>query len=198
MDTSDDESLEREKYVLDQEGGIMPMYEAFYIQAIIYSAGRAKDAFDRFDSAVHSSSDAASIVATAHEAFTHVAALSRFFWPSRERSLYKARATKLRAAFGLDATSPLYERDLRNGLEHFDERLDEFLLQDLAGHFFPDQVVGSVSLIGSPITFMFRLVDPVEDIFVLLGERHSFGALRKVVSEVLGKAQKMNEKGGRL
>jgi hypothetical protein len=198
MDVSDEERLKREKYVLDQEGGIMPMYEAFYIQAIIYSAGRAKDAFNRFDNAVRGSSDAASIVATAHEASTHVAALSRFFWPGRDKELYKARAAKLRTAFELSEASPLYDRGLRNALEHFDERLDEFLLQDLAGHFFPDPVVGSVSLIGNSITFMFRLVDPVEDIFVLLGEKHTFGELRKAVTDVLEKAQKMNEKGGRL
>ncbi len=198
MDTPGDEHLKREKYVLDEEDGIMPMYEAFYIQAIIYSAGRAQDAFDRFDKSLVGPGDAASIVATAHEAFTHVAALSRFFWPARDKALYKARAAKLRAAFDLDETSSLHDRGLRNALEHFDERLDEFLLQDLAGHFFPDPVVGSVSMIGSLITFMFRLVDPAEDVFVLLGEKHSFGALRKVVADVLKRAKKMNEQGGRL
>ncbi|MDR6624848.1 hypothetical protein [Caulobacter segnis] len=179
-------------------GGIQPMYEVFYLEALTYSAGRAKDAFERFDQAVEEEKDAATIVATAHEALTHVAALSRFFWPGRDKPLHKARAETLRKAFGLDDASPLADRSLRNVLEHFDERLDEFLLQDMAGFFFPSPMVDDASLNDDALGFIFRLVDPRDEIFVLLGERHAFGPLRTVVDEVLEKAHRMDGQGGRL
>lgn len=51
MDISKEEKAKREKFIID-EGGIWPVYEAFYLEAIIYSAGRAQDAFNRFDYAV--------------------------------------------------------------------------------------------------------------------------------------------------
>lgn len=194
MNISDDERRKREKFVISQEDGIFPMYEAFYIEAILYSAGRAMDAFQRFDKAVRESAVAADIVATAHEALTHIAGLSRFFWPARDKDLHNARARKLREAFQLDDKSALYDRQLRNALEHFDERLDEFLLQDLAGHFYPSPIVGSLSMEG-PTDTMFRMVDPEKEIFALLGQKYSFGYLRSAVDDIYSKAQAMEGSG---
>ena len=197
MDLSEEERSKREKYIIRETGGIWPVYEAFYLEAIIYSAGRAKDAFIRFNQALSKSKDPPTIVAIAHEALTHVAGLSRFFWPPGKKDINKARGQKLREVFGLDNTSPLYDRKARNALEHFDERLDEFLLQDLAGYVFPGPVVGSITEINDVLNKMFRFIDPTNEIFILLGEKYSFGPLKKIVDGVLEKAMKMNENGGR-
>ena len=89
-------------------------------------------------------------------------------------------------------------RGLRDALEHFDERLDEFLLKDLVGQFISGPVVGSLPLLKDAVTSMFRLVDPAQDTFVLLGESYTFGPLREAVDEILRKAEKMNDEGGRL
>jgi len=187
MAQSDEERRERENYVVNQSDGILPMYEAFYIEALTYCAGRARSAFQRFDRALTDEQDQAAIVATAHEALSHVAALSRYFWPAREKPLHFARAKKLREALGIDETSPLADRGLRNALEHFDERLDTFLIQDLVGYMFPGPLVGEASLSDDALGHIFRLVDPASQVFVLLGERYEFGPMRVAVDDMLEK-----------
>lgn len=44
--------------------------------------------------------------------------LSRYFWPVRKG--HEARAAALRRAFDMSESSPLFSRDLRNAIEHFD------------------------------------------------------------------------------
>lgn len=57
---------------------------------------------------------------------TQGAALSRYFWPARNNALHNARAAQLRQGLQVREDSPLRNRNLRNHLEHFDERLDLF------------------------------------------------------------------------
>jgi hypothetical protein len=68
-------------------------------------------------------------VATVQEGLAHAASLSGYFWPMKtggERAT--ARGERLRKAFNLTDESPLRSRSLGNAFEHFDERLDRFLL----------------------------------------------------------------------
>lgn len=76
----------REAVIVEQYDGIYPVYEAFYINSIIYAADRAESAFQRFESAAADAKQAALIVATIQEALTHAGALSRFFWPVKKRA----------------------------------------------------------------------------------------------------------------
>lgn len=195
MTQLDEERRERESLVV-RSCGILPMYEAFYIEALLYCAGRASSAFLRFDQALTQGQDQASVVATAHEALSHVAALSRYFWPASKKPLHVARAKKLREALAIDDTSLLADRGLRNALEHFDERLDIFLLQDLTGYMFPGPLVGEASLNDDVLGHIFRLVDPKSQVFVLLGERYEFGPMRAAVDDILEKLARTM--GGRL
>lgn len=64
------------------------------------------------------------------------AAISRFFWPSGKK--YQRRGEILRAKLSITENSPLYSRDLRNRMEHFDEYLDDYLRDCNSGHFIPD------------------------------------------------------------
>ncbi len=43
------------------------------------------------------------------------------------KALHKNRAEFLRQIFDVTESSPLYDKKLRNALEHFDERLDMYL-----------------------------------------------------------------------
>jgi len=62
--------------------------------------------------------------------------LSRYFWPSRKE--HRSRGEFLRNKFAMKDDDPLNNRELRNALEHFDERLDDFVLGKNAGEFVPD------------------------------------------------------------
>jgi len=66
------------------------------------------------------------------------AALSRYFWPVRKG--HEARGQQLRETFVIDESSPLHNRDLRNALEHFDERLDKYVELEVVGCIFPEYV----------------------------------------------------------
>lgn len=188
---SEDEKKARAKQIVSDHDGIYPMYGAFYVQAILYAAGRADAAFKRFSSVLRANADPVEVVASVHEALGHTAALSRFFFPADKRPLARARAANLRREFTIGNASPLFDRELRNALEHFDERLDEYLLGNITGYIFPGPMIEDAELADDPVGHIFRLVDPANEAFVLLGTKYYFGAVRTEVQRVAELAAKM-------
>ena len=188
----------RQAIIANDWGGIFAPHEVFYIQSIIYAADRAGAAFERYDATVAEAASAELIVATVQEALNHAAGVSRFFWPIKETVLSKARGRKLRSAFEIDDTSPLRARKLRNAFEHFDEDLDKFLMGDPVGYFFPTPLVDDHELADDKLGNIFKLVDPIRGVCVLLGEKYEFESIRAEVKRVLAKARMMDEAGGRL
>jgi hypothetical protein len=197
MAISDEERARREAVIVADHQGILSYCEVFYLESVAYTAGRAVSAFLRFDETLLKKSGNDQIVAAVQEALTHVAALSRFFWPARKSALSNARGKRLRESFGITEESPLQSRALRNALEHFDERLDEFLLEEHVGYFFPSAMVDDASLSEETIGHIFRLVDPTTSQFVLLGTAYSFKELRAVAENIQSIANKRSEYGGR-
>jgi len=132
------EKERRAEIVCFEYDGIVPTIEAFYILSIVYSAKRCLDAFNRYDELEKIEANAEDLVSIVQEAVGHAAALSRYFWPSPQgkkkqptlKQLKEKRGEKLRKAFQVDEGSPLFNRDLRNAWEHFDERLDEYFLEN--------------------------------------------------------------------
>ena len=62
-----------------------------------------------------------------HSILTHAANVSRLLFPNRKRDEYaQQRGKKLRDVLGVDDDSPIADRSLRNHLEHYDERLDQW------------------------------------------------------------------------
>jgi len=139
------------------------------------------------------------VVATIQEGLTHAASLSRYFWPMKTGGrLAAARGERLRTAFELTDESPLKSRLLRNTFEHFDERLDRFLLNDIVGCFFPSPTVGSHELSDNALGNFFKLVDRVHGICVLLGDKVEFRPIRGEVQRILKHALQMSDRGSRL
>lgn len=182
------------------DSGIYPMFEAFYIESILYSATCADQAFGRFDEYKKDASKATEVVASAHEALTHVAAISRFFWPSYSKqnlhyNLSKKRGEKLRKGFNIRNDSALSDRNLRNAIEHFDEKLDAFLLQGNVGYFHPEPIVDKVESVESDLVHVFRFVDPEKEKCILLGQEYSFTSIRGEISHVLNGIERMKNNG---
>ena len=191
------ERRRREEIVIREYNGIAPTFEAFYLQSLLHNARASDDAFERFALSVAEDSDHGAIVSSVEEALTYAAALSRFFWPVAKTNVASARATKLRDAFDMDG-SPLQDRRLRNALEHFDERLDEFLLGDSVGLFFPEAMVGNHRLVDEVLNQVCRFVDPSAMIFVILGEKYDFGSIRDEVRRIITTIRVFDNAGGRL
>ncbi|OPF92702.1 hypothetical protein [Rhodopseudomonas palustris] len=195
MNIERQEIRRREQIVSKEYGGILPHCEAFYIHSIHYSASRAQRAFGRLSEELLQGLSATFITASIHEALSHSAALSRYFWPSRNKGVAEARSFKLRRAFSLDDGSPLRNRKLRDALDHFDERLDEYLLTYDTGYFFPTPMIDNHELASDPSARIFKLVDPHAKRFVVLGEQFSFEHLAEETARISALAQLMGNTG---
>ena len=192
--------------IVGEWSGIFAPYEAFYIHSILYSADRVLEAFERYDLLRLEKAPGPDQVSAIHEALSHAASLSRFFWPSgggpkksvEQKALSNARAKKLREAFGLTGASTLKDRSLRDALEHFDERLDTYLLSSDAGQYAPLPRIGSAKGLPAPGIHIFKLVDPDALEFVILDRKFHFGSVREEASTILAKAREMSHAGDRL
>lgn len=182
---------------INNEQGILPLFEGFYIESIIYSAERADAAFQRFDKAILIEENKSLAVANIQEALSHVGELSRHFWPSRDKGIASARAGKLREAFALDESSPLKDRRLRDAMEHFDERLDTYLKQFPTGEVITTPIVGSIERLPQSLR-IFRMVDPTKSAYIVLDEQYEFGPIRESTKIILDRAKEMLNSGGRL
>jgi hypothetical protein len=130
---------------------IFPPFEAFYIEMLLWHATSAKASIETVNRWIDlvRADDKKALELEKPQLFGHLqnvvqqaGAISRYFWPSKPgtNSIHENRAIRLRAGFQVGAASPLKLRGLRNGLEHFDERLDLYLTQNVVGEFIPEYV----------------------------------------------------------
>lgn len=161
-----------------EQSAIWPPFQAFYIQSMLFNSSSAVRSIARLESifsklpeqTTEGDTSQLPIKAILNELQNMIlqsAALSRYFWPVRKG--HEARAGQLRDAFSIDETSPLFSRDLRNALEHFDERLDHYVTTGLVGYVFPEYVGAKPKEDGVPGHF-FRAYFPDTGEFRLLNE----------------------------
>lgn len=193
------EELERRAEItMDMCDGVQPMHMPFYDLSMTYSAERALAAFELYDHLIEHSADAASLIGAVQEAIGHIGALSRYFWPSpagkknKQQALRMARGRKLREHFGLTDESPLADRELRNAWEHFDEKLDTYLLSNDAGYFFPTPLMDSHALADESVGKIFKLIDTENECLVLLGKKFFFRPLRDELERVFFQHEEMD------
>lgn len=122
-------------------------------------------------------------------------ALSRYFWPVR--SAHEWRGAQLRKAFCISEDSPLRSRDLRNAIEHFDEKLDRYLENGVVGQVLPEFVGLSREPEGVPV-HLFRAYYVDTGNFELLGKRYEVQPLATEVTRIHEQLKKMDGEGGRL
>ncbi|EJL6704751.1 hypothetical protein NMS58_001797 [Vibrio cholerae] len=201
-----DELESRAKIIVEDFSGIFSPYDAFYIHSIIYSASRCLEAFEHYEFAKEKQADSDYLISLVQEAIGHAAALSRYFWPvwypgklnkthPYQAALRKKRGEKLISAFGMEEDSPIHNRDLRNAWEHFDENLDDYLLKNDAGHFFPDSAIGNHTLADEPTYHLFKLLDPEAECLVLMGKKYFFGPIKSEVGRVYDRANYLQQNG---
>ncbi|MFM5313779.1 hypothetical protein ACET9R_00245 [Aeromonas veronii] len=186
------EELERRASIILEYGGVQPIHNPFYTLSARYSAERAIVAFMQYDYLLTKTDDASTLISEVQEAIVHVGALSRYFWPSpggqkkdkQQRNLRLKRGEYLKKVYKLTDNSPLADRELRNAWEHFDEKLDTYLLTQEAGYFFPTPIIGSHELADDPVGNIFKLLDPDAECLVLLGKKFFFSPLRKEVERL--------------
>lgn len=181
---------------------VWPPYETFYIQAMLYNARSAVEstlvvsgllkqisANDRWRH-----SDNNQLLNHLQNIVIQGGALSRYFWPSR--TSYKKCAQFLRDALQIKDTSPLRDRDLRNRMEHFDERLADYLKDGVVGNIYPSYV-GPCMDSDIP-THMFRAYYFDIGEFEMLGKRYAIQPLADEIWCIHERLTICEENGGRL
>jgi len=124
---------------------------------------------------------------------TYAAALSRYFWPSRngKEEIHLKRGQVLRDMFKVDDNSPLKNRKLRNQLEHLDENLDQYLSsKPIVGVILPSYVGGMHEDDGVPL-HLFRAYYIDVGLFEVLGQRYE---VQPLVDEIFYVYNHFNEK----
>jgi hypothetical protein len=122
-------------------------------------------------------------------------AVSRYFWPARVS--HEWSGAQLRSAFGVSDENPLRSRELRNSIEHFDERLDLFLEDDVTGHVLPEYVGPFEGATEVPVK-LFRAYYVDKGIFDLLGQRFDVQPIAQAILAVHQQLADMEMTGGRL
>ncbi len=109
----------------------LELVDHMHIREVDRQCSNALRALDDIDRAVRSGRDKDDELWYAAQALTvAVANLSKILLGTAARrprlQVAKERAARLRKRLGVSADAPWLLRDVRNGLEHFDERLDEW------------------------------------------------------------------------
>src|SRR5207244_3057427 len=125
------------------------------------------------------------------------AALSRYLWPSRSREPHVSRAQALRTGLGVADGSCLRNRDLRNHLEHFDERLDEFCQTLIAGVILPTYV-GPLDSEPEVPAFLFRAYYTDVGVFEVLGKRFEMSPILDEIHVLHDRLMECATNGSRL
>jgi hypothetical protein len=112
------------------------------------------------------------------------AAVSRYFWPTD--APHRARGNELRSRYKVGDNSSLKSRALRNAIEHFDERLDNYFAQMIVGVIIPHYFGWDDERDGVPHHF-FRAYFIESGQFEILGERfdiHPIAAELRSMNEI--------------
>jgi hypothetical protein len=188
-----------------RDSGIVPMYEMLYVHAMLFNTRSAITSIEQirvsFDvppngiPADLDRLDTDALLNNLQNIVVQGAALSRYFWPTRTG--HESRAARLRDALGVKTDNPLQNRDLRNEIEHFDEKLDAYLVQGIFGVIVP-QYVGPLAGRGDISTHMFRAYYIDMGLFEMLGRRYEIGPIADEIVRLHRCLVYSDENGGRL
>lgn len=131
-----------------------PFFERQYLMEADRQCRHALRAISAVNSALDGPLDAEALFFHLHAFLVHVAAVSRLFWPGSSRRSdtgvrAKARGEDLRRRLKLKEQHPVASRDLRNHLEHYDERVDSWV-QESTHHNLSTDSVGPISVFSGP------------------------------------------------
>lgn len=138
---------------------IWPQHEVFYIESMLTITNTAMADQSMLQTIVEDVENGkvehiSLIIDLSQNLIHHTAALSRYFWPSQSKG-HKKRGQKLRKAFQVGEDSVLRDREIRNLIEHFDENLDTYVSNGIAGTILP-KYIGIRGDLDLAVTHIFR------------------------------------------
>lgn len=138
-----------------------------------------------------------------HSFLTHTSNISKILWPSKPQpqkhetnAAYKkrilqrpkiSRSSALRKKLGYEETHTLSDRTLRDHLEHYDERLDEWGASSENKNIVTDMIGDPASVAGIDARDRMRTFNPGNYIYTFRGDEYSITQLYEAVEELAGK-----------
>ncbi len=168
-----------------QETFVVGIY-AGEVQFQIESFRRATEAFDK----AKSIGDTEGRFIALHHAMGHAAAISRILFPEKLNSVGEKRREFLRKKLGIEPTSPLKARTLRNHMEHFEQRLDTWAADLRPNKSFVNRVcMPRETLVGVDDRDILRMYDPSTLDYVFRGDRFNIPVVVNAVDELSTKVE---------
>lgn len=134
-------------------------YEIFYIESLLSLTRRITDDYERLDQIITSqellNQNAYELIDLAESIINLSASISRYLKPTKRELVHKLRGEKLSEHLMVDSDNVLLSRAVRNFIEHFDENLDSFLQEPIAGSIYPQTVVFNSSDLNA-VSFVFK------------------------------------------
>jgi len=165
---------------MNQEPNIQPPFEAFYIESMLWHTNSALDAVkvvgDWIENIANDNEEALNLpkeklFEQLQLIIQNAASLSKYLWPIRNNGIHKNRGITIKSALQTDDTSALKSKNLRDGLEHFDEKLDKYLRDNQVGEFIHQDVRTEIPVSDIPLhIFKGFYINP--KCFVLLGKEY--------------------------
>lgn len=177
---------------------IHPPFQRFYIEAMLFNTSAVLNAVDvavaHIDQLSKGEIDyshrADDLLDTLQSVINHSGAIARYFFPSpKSKALHQNRAKFLREKFAVEENSPLSNKGLRNALEHFDEKLDDYLQGEIAGYVFPSLILDKPEKTEIP-QHIFRAFYLDVGVFQVLDQRFE---LQPIVDDVIRIHEKLME-----
>jgi hypothetical protein len=195
--------------MLGDESSIWTPYQVFYIQSMLFNTSSALLACDRASKYTEAISNQKigpqdrkdELLDALQNFINHSGAVARYFFPSYggmkkdKKDIHQKRADHLRQVFFVGEASPLYDKQLRNAIEHFDERLDRYLEQGMVGEIFPSLILNKPQKTQVP-HHIFRAYYLNDNIYQVLGERHSIQPILDEIIRIHELLVKFDENGG--
>ncbi len=134
-----------------------------------------------------------------HSFLTHASNISKILWPtppkkgsSETKTQYEQRkqttiqrGKELRQELGLPEKHILTNRRLRNHLEHFDERIDDWAEHSENKNFVQDTIGSESAIVGPTPTDRMRWFDPSNGTFLFRGETFSLQDIATAIENLL-------------
>jgi len=173
---------------------IPPPYEAFYIEAMLRHTNSALDSAEIVSDWIQLIVDdnRKALELPKYKLFEHLqiiiqeaAALSRYLWPVRsgKQQVHERRGKEIRLSLDIAEDNALKDRNLRNHIEHFDEKLDEYLLRGSAGEIIPQDVRAEIPISEVPL-HIFKGFYINQRVFILLGKQYEILPLVSAIEEI--------------
>jgi hypothetical protein len=191
-----------------ETASIWPPHETFYLQSMLFNTNSALESVERItdviatidglpEDEIRATIDPPTLLDELQNVVLQAGALSRYFWPVRKKPHSVRRGEQLRRSFAMSESSPLYSRHLRNALEHFDERLDDYLHGGIVGVILPEYV--GMRPADETVPFhLFRAYYLDVGVFSLLGEEFSIPPVVDELGRVHERLIFLSTHGGRL